>query len=82
MERRLLPARAEICWLKKKKKKLINLKIERKYCPARSEIYCSRDCSIEEIKLNAQINIFALLLKSSDEKSSSDENSSPMKKYV
>lgn len=46
--------------------------MERKYCSACSERYCP----IEEIKLNAQINIFASLLKSSDEKSS-DENSPP-----
>lgn len=53
--------------------------MERKYCSACSERYCP----IEEIKLNAQINIFASLLKSSDEKSS-DENSPPppKKKYI
>lgn len=48
--------------------------MERKYCSACSERYCP----IEEIKLNAQINIFASLLKSSDEKSS-DENFPPKK---
>lgn len=51
--------------------------MERKYCSACSERYCP----IEEIKLNAQINIFASLLKSSDEKSS-DENSPPPPKKV